>query len=159
MRACSRGRDEQMCAGSKEHRDPPRRIDYLMSTLTPLSAELVLNKTDQGFNYSDHLAVKSTFDLDPSNEGPRCLPFTTARKPLGIFAFGRCMPCLPLSASGTKAMFKAAKQSVMGAASCVRSPEFEPGLVDAIKGSPNMFETVQQQMFQGTFHMRSCLLE
>jgi hypothetical protein len=58
-------------AGSKEHRDPPRRIDYLMSTLTPLSAELVLNRTEQGVNYSDHIAVRATFDGDLNQQHSR----------------------------------------------------------------------------------------
>lgn len=42
-----------------------------MSTLIPVKAERVLNTTEQGFNYSDHLAVKATFAGEPSKLQPR----------------------------------------------------------------------------------------
>ena len=49
-----------LCPGHAE-KDPPKRIDFLLSSLMPVSAELVMDLSATSMRLSDHLGLKSVF--------------------------------------------------------------------------------------------------
>lgn len=49
-----------LCPGHVR-KDPPKRIDFLLSSLMPVSAELVMDSTAAGMRLSDHLGLKTVF--------------------------------------------------------------------------------------------------
>ncbi|CAL8466074.1 g5610 [Coccomyxa elongata] len=58
--------DEPGCTSNYDlpghvRKDPPKRIDFLLSSLMPVSAELVMDTTAAGMRLSDHLGLKTVF--------------------------------------------------------------------------------------------------
>lgn len=45
-------------------KDPPKRIDFLWSSLVPVSAELVMDTAAAGMRLSDHLGLKTVFECN-----------------------------------------------------------------------------------------------
>ena len=52
-------------------KDPPKRIDFLMSSLEPVSAELAMGKIAGGMRYSDHLGVQTVFEYNATTQQKR----------------------------------------------------------------------------------------
>ncbi|KAK9901975.1 hypothetical protein WJX75_000009 [Coccomyxa subellipsoidea] len=52
-------------------KDPPKRIDFLMSSLMPVSAELVMGKAPDSIRYSDHLGLQTVFACNAAPQRKR----------------------------------------------------------------------------------------